>query len=192
MAYKIDKKTERRLARMLGEMNLPEHVLLGIKTDRKLRNRLLEMQAIYDTEKVSRDKAYKEYVSHKLTMSVLIEGAESFSRPTLYADPLLKQYAEFLVAKSNEKDSFEKMQRALADKQAVESYNEALVSDILELMHCQKECTQLAGQVERQKQIIAELEDKLGVKGNVIPMERRVTTPPNNLDGVFPIDLHRD
>lgn len=188
----VNKKTETHLSEMIEELNLQETELKRIETEKKLRNRLLEMQAIYDTKKDAREKARKKYNDSKLTMSVLIEKAESFCRPTLYGDPLLRQYAELLVTKCNEDDASEKAQRALAERQEVERYNEALVRDILELMHSQEECSRLKEQVARQAQKIAELEDKLGVKSNVLPMERRVVTKPNNLDGVFPVDLHRD
>ena len=190
--HKVDENTETRFSEMIGELNLQGTELSRIEAEKKLKNRLLEMQAIYDAKKTTREEAYAAYNDSKLTMSSLIAEAELFSRPTLYNDPLLKRYAEFLVKKSSEDDASEKMQRALEEKQETESYNEALVSDILELMHTQEECARLKGQVTQLTQRIAEMEGKLGVKSNVLPMERRVATPPNNLDGVFPVDLHRD
>ena len=189
---RIDEETKAHLSEMIGRLNLQETEMARIKNEKKLEKRLLEIQSIYDRKQALRDEAYKAYNTSKLSMSAIINEATSFSRPTLYNDPLLKQYAEFLVKKSNEDDASEKMQQALMDKQDIENYNEALVSDILELMHAREECTRLTEQAARQTQRIAELEAKLGVKSNVLPMERRVATSPNKLDGVFPVDLHRD
>ena len=189
---KIDEGMKARLLEMIGELNLEETEMSRIKTEKRLERRLMEMQSIYESKRAIRDEASKAYNASKLTMTAIIDEAASFSRPTLYGDPLLKKYAEFLVKKSNENDASEKMQKALIDRQDIESYNEALVRDIIELMHIKEECTLLKGKAERQAQRIAELEAKLGVKSNVIPMERRVENPPKKLEGVFPVDLYRD
>lgn len=186
-----DEAIKARLSEMINELNLQDTELTRIRAEKNIIGRLSEMQAIYERKKSLRDEAYKVYNDNKLTMSILIDES-SFSRPTLYKDPLLRRYAEFLVKKSRENDFSEKMQRALADKQNIERYNDALVSDILELMHAQEECTRLVEQTKQQAQRIAELEAKIGIKSNILQMESRVTSPPSNLDGVFPIDIHRD
>ena len=191
MIGSTDNNAEARLLESLKEAGCFGLEFDRLDTETKLKERLLEMQAIYDSKKALRDEAYKTYNDNKLTMRGIAGGA-SFSHRTLYHDPILKRYAEFLVRKSNESDPVRKMEQAISDKQKVERYNEALVRDVIELLHYKEDYGRLVEQTTVQLQQIKELEAQLGGRSNVLPMERRVVTKPNNLEGVFPVDLHRD
>lgn len=182
---------EARLRNTLKEMNFTEGEIERFDTEKNIKERLLEIQDVYDKKKAKLDKAYKTYLDSRLTMSSIIESV-SFSRPTMYKDDLVKNYAEALVRKSSENDIIRKMEQAVLDKQAVERYNEALVRDVLELLHNKEDYDNLVEQVDIQNEQIADLEAKLGVKSTVLPMERRAVTKPNNLEGVFPTEFHRD
>ncbi len=187
----VKDKEETRLMEMLKEAGCSVGALYRLSVEGNLKGWLLEMQAIYDSKKALRDEAYKKYKDNKLTMSTFVDEA-SFSRPTLYGDNLLKKYAEFLVRKSSENDPIKKMEQAIKNKQEVERYNEALVRDVIELLHNKEDCDKLAEEVDFLKNQIAYLKKQQGVKVPAFPMERRVVTTPNNLEGVFPVELHRD
>lgn len=186
-----DNKAEAYFLEMLKEAGCLGQELEEVDAEPKLKAWLLEIQAIYERKKSLRDKAYKKYMENRLTMSSIVDSA-SFSRPTMYKVDLLKRYAEFLVRKSNENDPFRKMEQAILDKQEVERYNEALVRDVLELLHNKEDYDRLVKQVQIQNEQIADLEAQLGVRSTVLPMERRGVTKPNNVEGVFPVELHRD
>lgn len=187
----IDDQTTEELYAMLEELDVSEIEMARCKTDEGIFLRLLEMQAVYSMKKLLREEAVKAYTENRLTMSSLIDEV-SFSRPTLYKYNLLKKFAELLVKKSSENDIFRDMEQAILEKQDVERYNKALVSDILELLHKQEDYDRLVEQSKVQLQKIEELEAKIGVKSNVLPMEKQVKKKRNGLDGAFPSDLYRD
>lgn len=83
------------------------------------------------------------------------------------------------------------MQRAIDNKQSADRFNQALVDDVIELLHLQDENQHLVEQVKYLQQQIIELESKLGVKPNVIPLDVKKKREPS-IEGEFPVHLHRD
>lgn len=190
MSANITEQTSTNLIKTLEAVNLTDTEHQRIQTEKQLKKRLLEIQSIYDEREAIRKQALKIYNDNKITMSTFINGG-SFSRPTLYADRVLKQIAEFLIKQSSSRDNKVKLQKAIDAKHETERFNQALVDDVIELLHLQDEVQLLTEQVESLKRENNELKAHLGVKPNVIPLDVRKKREPS-IEGDFPVNLHRD
>lgn len=190
MTNNITEQTSTNMIKTLEAMNVIDTEQQRINTEKHLKKRLLEIQAIYDEREAIRKEALKTYNDNKITMTTFINES-SFSRPTLYGDILLKRFAEYLVKQSRSCDNSVRMERAIENKQRTDRFNQALVNDIIELLHLQKENEHLEEQLEFLQQQIVELESRLGVKPNVIPIETRKKRE-SDIEVEFPAHLHRD
>lgn len=186
----INDQTITNMIQTLESMNISAMEHQRINTEKHLKQRLQEVQAIYDEREAIRKQALQIYNDNKITMTTFINDA-SFSRPTLYADDLLKRFAEYLVRQSCSCDNTVRMQRAIDDKQNADSFNQALVDDVIELLHLKDENQHLVEQVEYLQRHIVELESRLGVKPNIIPLDVKKKREPN-IESEFPVNLHRD
>lgn len=158
--------TEKHMRATLREMQLLDVEKERIDTDEKLKNRLLEMQEIYDRETAIREKAIREYMAHKVTMKSIIEQA-SFSRPTAYYDKVLMKFGNHLAKECVKNDETEKCRRAIADKQEVEQAFQAVTNELINQEYLQEQVHQLEAQVSLLKSELDEKESRAKKKSKL-------------------------
>lgn len=182
----IDEKLESHLAEMMattGEYN-------RINSEVKLRKRLLDIERVYDNEVIIQEKALAEYNRHKITI-VSLSQELSISRPTLYNDSILFRFVNFLIDKSKKNSLIEKAKRVSEDKQNAEAYNNALVDDVIELLHRQREIKHLKEENEYLRRQLQSLQGN--GKSDILPLPKRKMDNGKNENGkIIRVDLHRD